>query len=122
MVLSRVPVLLMMPLVYSAADVFVSPADDFQESLGLTLLAAQVSGIPIIASDFGNYCELIMPSSTLFGHARPTLLAAAWAAMSGGDPESPPLFLRFRGRMAYTVAAHCSAVVTASSSKVVWAA
>ncbi len=56
----------------------------------------------------------------------PHSLAAAVAAMSGGDAGSPPLLLRYRGQPGYTVPAHCSSVaavvVTALSTTVSWAA
>jgi len=56
----------------------------------------------------------------------PRSLTAGPGEESGGDSGSPPLSMRSRGRPAYTVPAHCSSlaavVVTAPSTKVVWAA
>lgn len=44
---------------YAAADVFLSPSDNLQETFGLTMLEAAVSGLPIIASDFDGYKDLV---------------------------------------------------------------
>lgn len=44
---------------YAAADVFLSPADNLQETFGLTMLEAAASGLPIVASDFDGYKDLV---------------------------------------------------------------
>ncbi|WP_028574380.1 glycosyltransferase family 4 protein [Desulfonatronovibrio hydrogenovorans] len=43
----------------NTADVFVSIADNPQETFGLTLLEAQAAGLPVLASDYNGYRELI---------------------------------------------------------------
>jgi glycosyltransferase involved in cell wall biosynthesis len=43
---------------YSAADFFVSVADNVQETFGLTLLEAMDAGLPLLVSDFDGYSEL----------------------------------------------------------------
>lgn len=43
---------------YSAADLFVSLADNVQETFGLTLIEAMQAGLPLIVSDFDGYREL----------------------------------------------------------------
>jgi glycosyltransferase involved in cell wall biosynthesis len=50
--------------VYAAADIFCSPADNPQETFGITLLEAQAMGLPVIASDFDGYRELVTPGVT----------------------------------------------------------
>ena len=45
---------------YAAASVFLSPSDNLQETFGLTMLEAAVSGLPIIASDFDGYKDLVV--------------------------------------------------------------
>ena len=42
-----------------AADVFVSLADNIQESFGLTPLEAMASGLPVIASDWNGYRDTV---------------------------------------------------------------
>jgi hypothetical protein len=44
---------------FAAADVFVSPSDNIQESFGLTLAEAGGAGLPVIASDFDGYRDII---------------------------------------------------------------
>lgn len=56
---------------YAAADVFVSPVDNLQETFGLTMLEAAVSSLPVIASDFDGYKDLVRHEET--GILIPTL-------------------------------------------------
>jgi len=42
-----------------AADVFCSPADNLQETFGLSLLEAMAAELPIIASDWNGYRDLV---------------------------------------------------------------
>lgn len=44
---------------YAAADVFVSPSDNIQETFGLTLAEAAGAGLPVIASDFDGYRDIV---------------------------------------------------------------
>ncbi|GFM38425.1 glycosyltransferase family 4 protein [Desulfovibrio psychrotolerans] len=60
---------------YAAADVFVSPVDNLQETFGLSLLEAAASGLPVIASDFDGYRDLVVHGQT--GLLIPTL-GPAW--------------------------------------------
>jgi len=53
-------------LLYSAADVFVSPSDSVQETFGITILEAMASGLPVIASDWNGYRETIKHGKTGF--------------------------------------------------------
>jgi hypothetical protein len=46
-------------LLYASADVFVSPVDNIQESFGLTLIEAMASRLPVIASDWSGYREIV---------------------------------------------------------------
>ncbi|MFP4657228.1 MAG: glycosyltransferase family 4 protein [Desulfonatronovibrionaceae bacterium] len=50
----------------AAADIFASPADNYQETFGLTLLEAAASGLPVLASDFDGYRELVKNRETGF--------------------------------------------------------
>ncbi len=49
---------------YAAADVFISASDNLQETFGLTMLEAAVSSLPIIASDFDGYKDLVLHGQT----------------------------------------------------------
>lgn len=45
---------------YRAADVFVSPSDNLQETFGLAIVEALASGLPVIASDWNGYPDLVV--------------------------------------------------------------
>jgi D-inositol-3-phosphate glycosyltransferase len=51
---------------YNAADVFVSPADNVQETFGLTPLEAMASGIPQVVSDWDGYRDTVVQGATGF--------------------------------------------------------
>ncbi len=44
---------------YQAADIFLSPSDNVQETFGLTILEAAGAGLPVVASDWSGYRDLI---------------------------------------------------------------
>ncbi|MDL2279605.1 glycosyltransferase family 4 protein [Desulfovibrio sp. OttesenSCG-928-G11] len=44
---------------YAAADIFVSPADNIQETFGLSVAEAQAAGLPVAASDFDGYRDIV---------------------------------------------------------------
>jgi D-inositol-3-phosphate glycosyltransferase len=54
------------PLLYCAADVFVSLSDSVQETFGLTIIEAMASGLPVIASDWSGYKETVVHNETGF--------------------------------------------------------
>ena len=49
-----------------AADLFVSPVDNQQETFGLSIVEAMAAGLPVIASDFSGYRELVQEGVTGF--------------------------------------------------------
>jgi glycosyltransferase involved in cell wall biosynthesis len=51
---------------YAAADLFVSPADSLQETFGITILEAMSAGLPVVASDWDGYRDLVEPGVTGF--------------------------------------------------------
>ncbi len=61
-----------------ASDVFVSIADNPQETFGITLLEAQAAGLPVVASDYDGYRDLVAEGET--GLLVPTIGPAAAVA------------------------------------------
>lgn len=59
--------------VWHAADLFVSLADNIQESFGLTVIEAQAAGLAVIASDWNGYRETVRDG--IDGLLVPTLMA-----------------------------------------------
>jgi glycosyltransferase involved in cell wall biosynthesis len=51
---------------YSAADIFITLSDNYQETFGITILEAMSHALPVIASDFSGYKELVDDGGTGF--------------------------------------------------------
>ena len=51
---------------FAAADVFLSPVDNIQETFGLTILEAYAASLPVIASAIDGYKDLIINEETGF--------------------------------------------------------
>lgn len=58
------------PAIYNSADVFVSLSDNLQESFGVVLLEAMACGLPIIATDWNGYRDIVQHGNT--GYLVPT--------------------------------------------------
>jgi glycosyltransferase involved in cell wall biosynthesis len=56
--------------VWHAADVFTSLADNIQETFGLAVIEAMASGLPVVASDWDGYRDLVADGET--GYLVPT--------------------------------------------------
>ncbi len=56
---------------FAAADIFVSPVDNIQETFGLTLVEAAQSALPVIASNWDGYKDIVVHGQT--GLLVPTL-------------------------------------------------
>ena len=54
------------PLLYSAADVFLSPSDNVQETFGQTVLEGMSSGLPVVCSDWDGYNISVVHGETGF--------------------------------------------------------
>jgi hypothetical protein len=54
------------PAILAAADVFVSPADNLQETFGLSLVEAMAAGLPVVAGDFSGYRDFVQDGATGF--------------------------------------------------------
>jgi glycosyltransferase involved in cell wall biosynthesis len=50
----------------AAADLFVSPVDNHQETFGLAVVEAMAAGLPVVASDFDGYRDLVDEGVTGF--------------------------------------------------------
>jgi hypothetical protein len=71
-------------LYYGAADIFVSMVDNFQETFGVTILEAMAAGLPVVASDFDGYKELVDHGRT--GFLVPTAISSSldpWESLGG---------------------------------------
>lgn len=64
-----------LPDLYRAADIFVSPVDNPQETFGITPLEAMASGVPQVVSDWNGYREVVAHRET--GLLVPTLWSDA---------------------------------------------
>ncbi|WP_432738644.1 glycosyltransferase family 4 protein [Maridesulfovibrio sp. FT414] len=51
---------------YRAADIFVSISDNPQETFGLTILEAGAMGLPVVASEYDGYRDLVVDGETGF--------------------------------------------------------
>lgn len=60
--------------VWHAADIFVSPSDNIQETFGLAVVEAMASGLPVVASDWDGYRDLVVDGET--GFLVPTAMVA----------------------------------------------
>lgn len=49
---------------FAGADVFLSPVDNPQETFGLTILEAGAASLPVVASDFDGYRDLVVHGET----------------------------------------------------------
>ncbi|MDL2210203.1 glycosyltransferase family 4 protein [Desulfovibrio sp. OttesenSCG-928-O18] len=56
---------------FAGADIFLSPVDNPQETFGLTMLEAAMASLPVVASDFDGYRDLVVHGET--GFLAPTL-------------------------------------------------
>ena len=53
-------------LLHAAADIFVSPADNIQETMGITPLEAMACGVPQVVSNWDGYRDLVADGQTGF--------------------------------------------------------
>ncbi len=60
--------------VWQAADIFTSLSDNIQETLGLTILEAQASGLPVVTTDWDGCRDSVLANET--GYLVPTRMVA----------------------------------------------
>ncbi len=58
--------------VWQAADLFTSLSDNIQETFGLVIIEAMASGLPVVASDWNGYRDLVVHGQT--GYLVPTTM------------------------------------------------
>ena len=58
--------------VWKAADIFTSLSDNIQETFGLVIVEAMASGLPVVASDWNGYRDLVVDRET--GYLVPTIM------------------------------------------------
>lgn len=63
---------------FAAADIFVSPSDNTQETFGLTIAEAMAAALPVVASDWNGYKELVKHGDTGF------LIPTYWLPLGEG--------------------------------------
>lgn len=69
---------------YSAADIFVSLVDNYQETFGLTVIEAMAHGLPTVVAEFNGYRELVANGET--GFRIPTYASPCeepWQSLAG---------------------------------------
>jgi glycosyltransferase involved in cell wall biosynthesis len=50
----------------ASSDIFLAPSDNIQETFGITLIEAMAAGLPVIASDWNGYKDIIINGETGF--------------------------------------------------------
>lgn len=75
------------PLLYSAADVFLSPSDNVQETFGQTVLEGMSSGLPVVCSDWEGYSISVVHRRT--GFRIPTYWMESDETICDYAPRSP---------------------------------
>lgn len=68
-------------LLYSAADIYAAPIDNFQETFGLSVVEAMAHGCAVVVSDFNGYSEIV--DHGVNGIKIPTLWADATREFEG---------------------------------------
>jgi len=67
---------------YPAADVFVAPSDNLQESFGLAPIEAMACGVPQVVADWNGYRDTVAHEQT--GFTVPTYTGRCWDDVSAG--------------------------------------
>jgi D-inositol-3-phosphate glycosyltransferase len=75
---------------YAAADIFVSPVDNVQETFGLTPIEAMACGIPQVVSDWDGYRDTVVDGET--GFLVPTLWTRSTRDLNAGAVASESAF------------------------------
>ena len=89
---------------WAAADLFVSLADNIQETFGLTPLEAMASGLPVVVTDWNGYRDTVRDG--IDGMRVPTMMAPAepGSALAGAYESGVANYDRYCGLAAQLVA------------------
>ncbi len=79
-----------LPTLYAAADAFVSPIDNVQETFGLTPIEAMACGVPALVSDWNGYRDTVVDGES--GMLIPTTWCDCTAEVSAGSLFAEPAF------------------------------
>jgi glycosyltransferase involved in cell wall biosynthesis len=83
------------PVILSSADIFVSPVDNIQETFGISILEAMAAGLPVIASDWSGYRDIV-------SHEESGILGIGDRPQGfNGNGFVPSIFFRALSRTAY---------------------
>ncbi|MDZ4370807.1 MAG: glycosyltransferase family 4 protein [Phenylobacterium sp.] len=89
---------------WAAADIFVSPSDNIQETFGLTPIEAMAAGIPVVVSDWDGYKDTVRDGIDGFR-------VKTWAPGAGGGQA----IARALETTAYTYDQYCWAAAQATA-------
>lgn len=78
---------------YASVDLFCSFVDNYQETFGLTILEAMDAGLPVVASDFNGYRDLVLHGIT--GFLVPTSASCCQEPWDAVGALLDPSMLRF---------------------------
>ncbi|MGH7127902.1 MAG: glycosyltransferase family 4 protein, partial [Planctomycetaceae bacterium] len=93
---------------WRAADVFMSLSDNIQETFGLVIVEAMASGLPVVATDWNGYRDLVTDGET--GFLIPTLmLPGATADVTSRLLVEEINYDHFLARCSQAVAVDCAA-------------
>ena len=70
-------------MLYSGADIFVSPSDNIQETFGLTVAEALSYGLPAVVSDWDGYRDIVSDGET--GFLVPSLFPSSLETLEVSD-------------------------------------
>lgn len=105
-------------LLYGAADLFLSLVDNYQETFGLTIVEAMAQGLPVVASDFNGYKELVVHERT--GYLIPTFVSAdaePWESLQGLlQASSLRFYLDLAQKVAFDVTALSQALLALAAN------
>ncbi len=85
--------------VRAAADIFVMPVDNIQETFGLAILEAMAAGLPVICSDWDGHRDTVVDGVT--GITVPTLMAAPGGGIEIAErhDDGTDTYLQFLGQV-----------------------